>query len=58
MLAMSMVAGMFAQTDAQYEELMQTKLNNGNARELNVRLSADAPVQYVLPEEYEGKAIV
>ena len=58
MLAMSMVAGMFAQTDAQYEELMQTKLNNGNARELNVRLSADAPVQYVLPEEYEGKTIV
>ena len=58
MLAMTMVAGVFAQTDAQYYELMQTKLNNGNARELNVRLSADVPVQYVLPSDYEGKEIV
>ena len=58
MLAMLVVAGVFAQTDAQYEELMQTKFNNGNARDLNVRLSADAPVQYVLPSEYEGKPIV
>ena len=58
MLAMTMVAGVFAQTDAQYYELMQTKLNNGNARELNVRLSADVPVQYVLPSDYEGKEII
>ena len=58
MLAMTMVAGVFAQTDALYYELMQTKLNNGNARELNVCLSADVPVQYVLPSDYEGKEIV
>ena len=58
MLAMLMVAGVFAQTDAQYDELMQTKFNNGNAKDLNVRLSADVPVQYVLPEDYEGKPIV
>ena len=58
MLAMLMVAGVFAQTEVQYDELMQTKLNNGNARELNVRLSATAPVQYILPGEYDGKTII
>ena len=58
MLAMLMVAGVFAQTAVQYDELMQVKTNNGQSRELNVRLSATAPVQYVLPGEYEGKTIV
>ncbi|MBR5823169.1 MAG: hypothetical protein IKY67_03395, partial [Paludibacteraceae bacterium] len=57
-LALSVVASAFAQDLTQYEELMQVKFNNGNARDLNVRLSADAPAQYVLPEEYEGGNIV
>ena len=41
-LALSVVASAFAQDLTQYEELMQVKFNNGNARDLNVRLSADA----------------
>ena len=57
-LALSVVASVFAQDLAQYEELMQVKFNNGNAKDLNIRLSADVPAQYVLPEEYEGGTIV
>ena len=52
-LALSVVASVFAQDLAQYEELMQVKFNNGNAKDLNIRLSADVPAQYVLPEDYE-----
>ena len=58
MLALLMVASVFAQTAVQYDELMQVKTNNGQLRELNVRLSAAAPVQYILPGEYDGKTIV
>lgn len=57
-LALSVVASVFAQDLAQYEELMQVKFNDGNAKDLNIRLSADVPAQYVLPEDYEGGKIV
>ena len=57
-LALSVVASVFAQDLTQYEELMQVKFNNGNARDLNIRLSADAPVQYVLPDDYKDGNIV
>ena len=57
-LALSVVVSVFAQDLAQYEELMQVKFNNGNAKDLNIRLSADVPAQYVLPEDYEGGKIV
>ena len=43
---------------SQQVDLEQYMFNNGNARALNVCLSADVPVQYVLPEEYEGKEII
>jgi hypothetical protein len=57
-LALFMVAGIYAQTLTQYDELIQVKTNNGKSKELNVRVSATAPVQYILPEEYEGKKII
>lgn len=57
-LALFMVAGISGQTSAQYDELIQVRSNNGKAKELNTCLSASVPVQYVLPEEYEGKTIV
>ena len=57
-LAMLLVVGLGAQTPSQYEELLKVKNNNGNAKELNVHLSTTAPVQYVMPEEYEGKPII
>ena len=57
-LASFFVAGTYAQTLSQYDELIQVKTNNGNSKELNVRVSTTAPVQYVLPEEYEGKEII
>lgn len=57
-LALFLVAGIYAQTLTQYDELIQVKTNNGQSKELNVRVSATVPVQYVLPEEYEGKEII
>lgn len=57
-LAMSFVVGLGAQTPSQYEELLRVKNNNGNAKDLNVHLTTMAPIQYVMPEEYEGKHIV
>ena len=57
-LALFLFAGIYAQTLTQYDELIQVKTNNGQSKELNVRVSATVPVQYVLPEEYEGKEII
>jgi hypothetical protein len=57
-LALYMVAGIYAQTQAQYDELIQVRSNNGQAKDLNTCLSATAPAQYVLPEEYAGGTIV
>ncbi len=58
LLASSFVVALSAQTGAQFNELIQVKTNNGNAKELSVSLSTTAPAQYVLPSEYEGKTIV
>lgn len=57
-IALFVVASMSAQALTQYDELIQVKSNNGNAKDLNTCLSVTPPVQYVLPEEYEGKPIV
>ncbi len=57
-IALFVVASMSAQALTQYDELIQVKSNNGNAKDLNICLSVTPPVQYVLPEEYEGKPIV
>ena len=48
----------FFQTLNQYSELVQVKTNNGKSKELNVRVSATAPVQYILPEEYQDNKII
>ena len=57
-LALFMVAGISAQTSTQCDELVRVRTNDGKANELTTCLSTSAPVQYILPEEYEGKAIV
>lgn len=57
-LALFMVAGISAQTSTQCDELVRVRTNDGKAKELTTCLSTSAPVQYILPEEYEGKAIV
>ncbi len=57
-LALFLVAGINAQTLNQYSELVQVKTNNGKSKELNVRVSATAPVQYILPEEYQDNKII
>ena len=57
-LANLIFASLSAQTLAQFDELVRVRTNNGAAKELNILLSTDVPVQYVLPDEYKDKSIV
>ena len=57
-LANLIFASLSAQTLAQFDELVRVRTNNGASKELNILLSTDVPVQYVLPDEYKDKPIV
>ncbi len=57
-LANLIFASLSAQTLAQFDELVRVRTNNGASKELNIFLSTDVPVQYVLPDEYKDKPIV
>ena len=59
-LAISVVsiAILNAQITSQEVDSMYNRFKLGSVDELNSCLKASVPVQYVLPEEYEGKAII
>ena len=57
-LALFMVAGIYAQTSTQYDELIQVKTNNGKSKELNVRVSATAPVQFLPGKSHGQRSLV